>query len=164
MNGRTQRSVKNVSGSVSVLSDIPPGLRSGPIRLAFERMVTPDSGGELVPFYHFKVLGEDGAIVGHINFRVGETRHVNLCAGHIGFEIRPEHRGHSYALYACRALAPLVQRYYERVILTVDPGNRPSIRTIEKLGARFLDEIDVPPEDPAYAAGARRKRRYEWAP
>jgi hypothetical protein len=24
---------------------------------------------------------------------VGETEHVRLCAGHIGFEIKPSHRG-----------------------------------------------------------------------
>jgi RimJ/RimL family protein N-acetyltransferase len=44
----------------------------------------------------------------------------------------------------------------------VDPDNTPSIRIIEKLGAIFINEIDVPLDDPAYAKGARRKKRYEW--
>lgn len=52
----------------------------------------------------------------------------------------------------------------DRVILTADPANTPSIRTIQKLGAKFLGEVEVPPDDPAYAGGARHKRRYEWAP
>jgi predicted acetyltransferase len=143
-------------------SDIPSDLESGPVVLSFEKIVTPESDGELVPFYHFKITCRDGTIVGHINFRVGDTRHIRLCAGHIGFEILPQHRRHSYSLHACRALAPFIRKHYERVILTVDPDNVASTRTIEKLGARFVDEIEVPPDDPSYAGGARRKRRYEW--
>jgi predicted acetyltransferase len=130
--------------------------------LLFDRIVRPKSDAGLVPFYHFTIAGRDGTPVGHINFRVGNTRHINVCAGHVGFEILPEYRGHSYALHACRALAPFVRRHYERVILTADPDNVASIRTIERLGARFVEEIDVPPDDPSYAGGARRKRRYEW--
>lgn len=44
----------------------------------------------------------------------------------------------------------------------MDPVNYASIHIIEKLGARFIDEVDVPPDDPSYKNGARRKRRYEW--
>ena len=68
------------------------------------------------------------------------------------------------ALRACRALAPLVAEVCGEIIITCDPDNRASRRTIELLGAEFLGEQAAPPADPAYAAGRRRKLRYRWAP
>jgi hypothetical protein len=38
------------------------------------------------------------------------------------------------------------------------------VRTIERLGAVFLDEIAIPKHDPHYAHGVRVKRRYQWSP
>jgi len=49
-------------------------------------------------------------------------------------------------------------------VVTADPDNLPSIRTIERLGARFLEEIPVPPHEPAFSRGSLRKRRYLWTP
>jgi predicted acetyltransferase len=147
-----------------MFSDIPSQLFSGPICLEFEKIVSVDPGGELVPFYHFKIVNNDEVIVGHINFRVGDTRHVKMCAGHIGYEILPKYRGSSYSYYACKALVPLIKRHYDHVVITVDPFNLASIRIIERLGATYINEIEVPKDDPAYAGGARIKRRYEWKP
>ena len=111
-----------------------------------------------------RVIDESGVSVGHINFRVGDTRHVNTVAGHIGFGIHDEFRGRSYSYHACRALAPFIRRHYKKVILTADPDNYPSLRIMEKLHAVFLEQIEVPSDDPAYARGARKKRRFEWTP
>ena len=137
-------------------------LSSGPVHLKFDKIVSFEPGGELVPYYHYKISLDDGTVVGHINLRVGDTRHVNLVAGHVGFEIAEEHRGHAYSLHACRALQPLVKKHYDRVVLTADPDNAASLRIIEKLGAHFLSEGEVPPDDPAYASGIRRKKRFVW--
>jgi tagatose 1,6-diphosphate aldolase len=147
-----------------MLLDTPSDLYSGPVHLRFEKIVTFKPVGEKVPYYRFKILNRESLDVGHINFRVGDTRHVTLCAGHVGFGVHPEHRGHGYAFHACRALGPFIARHYKQIILTADPENAPSILTIEKLGARFLEEIEVPVDDPTYANGARRKKRYEWTP
>ncbi|RJQ60761.1 MAG: GNAT family N-acetyltransferase [Desulfobacteraceae bacterium] len=145
-----------------MLTGIPADLGSGPVRLRFERIVPGDPLLGLVPFYRFKVLDTNGDEVGHINLRIGATRHVTMTAGHIGYEILPEYRGASYSYHACLAMAPFIRLHYDRVILTVDPENAPSMRIIEKLGAKFINETEVPIDDPAYAKGARRKRRYEW--
>lgn len=137
-------------------------LASGPVRLKFDSMVSFEPGGQKVPYYHFKIHNDHEDEVGFINFRVGGTRHVNLVAGHVGYEVHEAFRGHSYSYHACVALKPLLRKHYDMVLITVDPDNAPSIRIIEKLGARFLNEVEVPSDDPAYANGARRKRRYEW--
>ena len=123
-----------------------------------------DAALGLAPAYHFRILDAAGADAGHLNFRVGDTPHVLICAGHIGFEIKESFRGHHYALQACQAIAPFVRMVYRAVIITCDPDNEASRRTIERLGARFVEEVPVPPDDPAYERGARRKRRYEWVP
>jgi predicted acetyltransferase len=146
-----------------MLAEVPKDLVSADVTLAYEKTVAGDASKGLAPFYHFKILNSSHQAVGHINFRVGETRHVMFTAGHVGFGVLPEFRGHSFALKACRALIPLLRKHYRRVILTADPGNSHSIQIFEKLGAVFMDEVEVPAHDPAYVDGARKKVRYEWA-
>jgi predicted acetyltransferase len=77
--------------------------------------------------------------------------------GHIGFEILPSYRGNHLARKACRALRPFIARYYRQVIITADADNAASIRTIQALGAKFLDEGQRPREP-----NRARKRRYCW--
>jgi tagatose 1,6-diphosphate aldolase len=142
----------------------PETLSHGEVTLRFARMDFPDPVRGLVPSYHYRILIGPNLDAGHINFRVGDTEHVRLCAGHVGFQIAESFRGHGYALQACRALAPFVRSIYPTVLITCDPDNHASRRTIEALGARFLDEVPVPTHDPHYERGSRAKRRYEWTP
>ncbi len=141
---------------------------SGPVHLVFKKRVEPVPGYELVPYYHFKIIIKDGIVAGHINFKTGDTRHIRLCAGHIGYEILPEHRGNCYAYYACDALKPFAGTFYDSVIITADPDNIASLKIIEKLNTTYLNEIQVPEDDPSYKGepssigGARIKKRYQW--
>jgi predicted acetyltransferase len=143
----------------------PPETRSsGEVTLRFARLVPGEPSRGFVPYYHFRISTPDSPDVGHINFRVGDTDHVRVCAGHIGFEIAERFRGHGYALEACRALAPFVCSVYGVVTITCNPDNLASLRTLERLGASFLDEVPVPPHDPHYQRGSRTKRRCRWTP
>src|ERR1700690_1861282 len=144
---------------------VPPGrLSFGDVRLQFSRIVPGEASRGVVPFYHYLILTTDDQVAGHINFRVGDTEHVRLCAGHVGFEVGEPFRGGGVAFSACRALAPFIRSFYGTVIMTCDPDNRASLRTIERLGARFIDEVPVPPLDPHYQRGSRSKKRYRWTP
>ena len=134
------------------------------VTLQFCKAVLGQPSRELVPNFNFRILTADGSDVGHINFRIGRTQHVQLCAGHIGFEVAKPFRGHRYALQACLAIAPLVRCFYKAVIITCDPDNLASKKTIERLAVEFLDEVDVPTHDPHYQRGSRTKRRYQWTP
>jgi predicted acetyltransferase len=142
----------------------PETLASGEVVLRFVKVVPGEPARGVVPYYHFRILLAGGSDAGHINFRVGDTEHVQVCAGHIGFVVKESFRGHGYALQACRAIAPFVRSVYPSVTITCNPDNLASRRTIERLGASFLDEVAVPPQDPGYQSGARRKRRYRWVP
>jgi len=165
VSGRYSRFSKNNLLGMSDTVPIPTETLSfGQVRLRFVQIVPGDPQHGFVPAYHFRIVREDGTDVGHISFRVGDTDHVCVCAGHIGFEILQPFRGHGYALDACCALGPFVRSVSGAVIITCDPDNAASIRTIERLGARFMDEVAVPPHDPHFLRGSRSKRRYEWAP
>jgi len=141
----------------------PETLSYGQVTIRFDRIVPGKPSRGFVPYYHFRILIADGQEVGHINFRVGDTEHVRVCAGHIGFEILESFRGHGYALQACRAIAPFVHSIYDAITITCDPENFASMRIIERLGASFIEEVAVPPHDPHYHRGSRSKRRYTWA-
>lgn len=138
-------------------------LAFGPVTLKHERYVeSPEADSELVPFHHFLIANEEEETVGHINFRVGDTSHVQNCAGHIGYGIKEAFRGKHYSLYACLAIKPFVQDFYSSILITAEVDNAPSINIIEKLGAEFLDQVIVPKTDPGYVHGARQKVRYKW--
>jgi tagatose 1,6-diphosphate aldolase len=134
----------------------PESLAFGEVHLLFAKVNPGAPQRGLMPGYHFRILKSDGTDVGHINFRVDDSEHLRLCAGHIGYAINEAHRGHGYAWQACRALAPFVHSLYPAVIVTCDPDNIASIRTIEKLGAHFMEEISIPEHDPDYPHGARK--------
>lgn len=143
----------------------PPEMICGEfVDLSFKMICPGDSRYGFVPFYHFSIQLHDDQVIGHINFKVGSTPHVLFCAGHIGYKIEEPFRGHSYAYHSCKTLAPFIRSIYDSVILTTAPDNYPSIRTIEKLGATYLDLYPIPKEDPNYEKGTRLKCRYEWEP
>jgi predicted acetyltransferase len=142
----------------------PANLFFDRVTLRFLGVVPGDEARGLVPFYHFRILTRRNTDVGHINLRVGDTEHVRLCAGHIGYQVEERFRGKRYAFQACCAIAPFVRTIYPKVILTCDPDNVASRKTIERLGAKFIEEIPIPPEAVHFHLGSVVKRRYEWEP
>lgn len=154
----------NQSATTNSFPQPPDNLAFGDVRLRFIGIIPGDPTRSLVPSYQFGILMGGAMDVGKISLRVGDTEHIHLCAGHIGYEVQERFRGHGFARQACRAIASFVRTFYHTVIITCDPGNQASIRTIERLGARFIDEVAIPPNDPHYLRGSRRKRRYFWTP
>lgn len=85
-------------------------------------------------------------------------------AGHIAFEVEPAHRGHRYALKAARLVRPLALRHgFSELWLMTTPENVPSRRTIERLGACYVDTVTIPAESDMRQLGIERVRRYRWA-
>lgn len=143
------------------LPPAPDRIEGEQLWLVFDKIVPEDKDKGLVPFYHFRIALPDGSDIGYINFRVGDIPHIMNTAGHIGYEIKEQFRGHAYSYHACCALLPFVSKTYPSVIMTANPENNASIKIIERLGANFIEETIVPPEDPSYKNGARIKRKYE---
>jgi predicted acetyltransferase len=152
-----------MSDCQSLLLAPPDELVASPVTLRFAMIGSGDADRGFVPYYHYRVFVA-GVDVGHINLRVGDTEHVRLAAGHIGFEIGPAYRGHRYAFHACQALAPFARIIRSEFLITCDPENYASRRTIELLGATLIDEVLVPSHDPHYERGSRTKQRFRWMP
>ena len=150
--------------SMEDLPEPPARLTHAEVEIVFSHRTPGDARKGLVPGYHFIIRGRNGREAGHINLRIGRTPHVTGVAGHIGYEILPQHRGHRYAEKACRALGPWAATFGMDLIITTDPDNHASLRTIGNLAARFIDEVDVPEDDPHFLRGSFRKRRYLWVP
>jgi predicted acetyltransferase len=115
-----------------------------------------------VPTYRF-VMRRDGfdGDAGFINLRVGDTENIVLYRGHIGYGVEPEHRGRHFAARSCSLLFPLARHHGLMPLwITCDPDNIASRNTCERVGAQFVEIVDVAQDTPAYRYGARRKCRY----
>ena len=124
-----------------------------------------------VPQYHFWMRvrqpfrGQEGfppiPIIGTIGLRIGSTPSIEQYYGHFGYHVFPIARGRRYALRACRLLLPLARRHgFKSLWLTCNPENIASRKTCEHLGARMVDAIKVPDDEPLFARGDTHKCRY----
>ena len=132
-------------------------LTSDPMTLQIAEKVS--AGPDGLPFYFYDIL-TGGQPVGKISIRVGGNFHT-YYNGNIGYQVDGPHRGHGYAQAACRMVLP-VARYHgmTSLYLTCAEGNIASRRTIEHLGAEFLETCPVPREYFAWREGMERQRIY----
>lgn len=102
-----------------------------------------------VPEYKFEMVHTGTkAVMGVIDLRVGLTEKLKEFGGHVGYEVAEEYRGHKYAARSFKLLLPLIQQLgINPVVITCHPGNIPSIKTIELVGARLVatKEVEVAP-------------------
>jgi tagatose 1,6-diphosphate aldolase len=75
--------------------------------------------------------------------------------------VLPVFRGHHYAERATRLLLPLARAHgMSELWITCSPNNPASRRTIERLGAGYVETVDVPTTYPLPDGEIRQKRRY----
>ncbi len=113
-----------------------------------------------VPTYRFHIVAAD-VRVGGIRFRVGSTPHIELYAGHIGYNVMEQYRGHRYAAQAVALLVPLAKVHgLNPLWITCNPENAASRRTLEIAGAEYVETVDVPPSCFIHQVGNTQKCRY----
>ncbi|HUS29840.1 MAG TPA: GNAT family N-acetyltransferase [Kofleriaceae bacterium] len=101
------------------------------------------------------------SVVGNISLRLGHSEYIEKYAGHIGYGIDAEHRGHHYAARAVKLVLPIAKSHDFRVVwITCNPENVASRRTCELAGGQLIDIVDLPPEIDMYKEGERQKCRY----
>jgi len=120
-----------------------------------------EAGGSL-PFYWWDIiLKSDNIAIGKISFRIGHNYH-SYYNGNIGYEVDEAYRGNHYALAACQ-LVLQVARYHDmsKIYLTCNYDNMASSKTIEKLGATLIEEVQPPEDYIFYYDGIPKHKIYE---
>lgn len=116
------------------------------------------------PYYRFHMIHTlTGEIMGSASLRLGNTLNLVMYAGHIGYGVQQPYRGHHYAARSVRLLLPLALRHHiNPVWITCNPDNFPSRRTCELCGGKFVEIVDLPPDNAMYQIGERQKCRYRF--
>lgn len=140
----------------------PGKLLDGDLELVLAQRYPGNPARGLVRAYKFKMtLAGQEEQIGSIDLRVGNTDTLVLYAGHIGYGVHPQHRGHRYAANACRLLLPLARRHgLNPLWITCNPDNIASRRTCELAGAKLVEIVDLPEDSDMYQRGDRQKCRY----
>jgi len=112
----------------------------------------------VIPLYVLRIIKHgSGAIVGQITLQVAHSDLVYYI-GHIGYRIHETFRGNNYALKACHLMLELAKRHnMHEIIITCNPDNMASRRTIEKLGGVLKEVVPVPEWHELYEKGDREK-------
>lgn len=117
----------------------------------------PEKG--YVPALYFEIVAQ-GIPVGQCVLRLGDSELLQY-AGHLGYEVQPQHRGRHYALRACWLLVGLARRYgLSKVYLTCEPDNIASRKTCEALGAQLVQKLEVPHNHDLYTRGRTELLQY----
>jgi predicted acetyltransferase/thymidylate kinase len=129
---------------------IDPGLLvDGDLELRLKETSPGEAAKGIVPEYKFAMINPLTRLeMGRIHLRVSLTEKLKEYGGHIGYEVYEVNRGHHYAARSCRLLFPLIRKLkINPVVITCDPENTPSVKTIESLGARLVasKEVEIEP-------------------
>lgn len=129
------------------------------VTLLLSAVLPADYAKAYCPTHSFDIL-VDSRTVGHLRFRIGQSKQILFYSGQLAYGIHEEHRGNRYATKALRAVLPHCLEYFPEIYITCDPDNVASRKTIEAVNHRFLGEVEVPRNNPMYRQGHRKMRRY----
>lgn len=102
-----------------------------------------------LPNYSFLIMLGSKRI-GSITLRLGYNE-LTPIHGHIGYTIDEGYRGHGYSFYALQLILGLAKDHgYSDLLVTCDPHNISSIKSVLKIGATLLKENVVVPKDHIY--------------
>ena len=134
------------------------------IELRAHRIFNDYYNDEKISNYVYGIyLKKEARLIGFCDLRLGDQNALAYL-GNIGYSIFQLYRGHNYAYMASTLLLELAS-YLEvdSLIITVNPDNIPSIKTIEKLGAQYIKRVPVPSHEPLFQQGDYEKLIYRIA-
>ena len=122
-------------------------LQGGEIKLVVDRVSDADPVKGWVPAYYFGICDLDGNKLGFCDLRVGYSDGLYF-GGHIGYTVYEEHRGHNYALKACKLMFELAKKHgMEYLYITCNPSNIPSRKTLEGLEGELIEIAELPEDN-----------------
>lgn len=108
------------------------------------------------------VVPELERTVGRCEYRIEEGRELRYY-GNIGYVIYVPYRGHNFAYKACLALIGLMKskiKGLNEIVITCNPENIASKKTIQKLGCQYIETLDIDPDHELYHMGDVQKEVY----
>ena len=160
------------------VDDVPfqfhdPGvLVDGDLRLRLHGTLPGDARRGIVPEYIFDMVRADepdgtdepdrpATVMGRMSLRIGNTEHIEMYAGHIGYSVDPPYRGRRLAARSCLLILPLARAHGVNPLwITCNPENAASRRTCEIIGSTLVETVPIPPSDPLYRWDTKWKCRY----
>jgi predicted acetyltransferase len=121
--------------------------------------------GGIAPAYRFWIHQyplqfAHAPIAGAVSLRISDSFDIIEYFGHIGYHVFPLSRGQHLAERACRLILPFARAHgMKHLWITCNPDNVPSKRTLERLGAQYIETVNVPTEHPLFER-AQKKCRY----
>ncbi|MFC1900681.1 GNAT family N-acetyltransferase [Chloroflexota bacterium] len=139
-------------------------LTDGEIEVVIREKRPADEKRGYVPAYQFDImLPGKSKPIGRIDLRIGNTNHLEMYGGHIGYGIQEEYQGHHYAVKACNLVKQVALDHDMKTLwITCNPDNYSSRRTCEMIGSKFVEIVDLPQDVDMYGRGERQKCRYRW--
>lgn len=100
-------------------------------------------------------------VVGRCEFR-NETGRDLWYYGQIGYVIYPPYRGHRFAYHACVEMFKDIKekKGLQEFLITCNPDNIPSKKTIKNLGGVYLTTVDIPEDHELYDLKEYQKEIY----
>ncbi|MBR2684823.1 MAG: GNAT family N-acetyltransferase [Erysipelotrichaceae bacterium] len=121
----------------------------------------PDVGIEKTYCFNIYLNDKNMRRIGYVDLRVGENEFLYYL-GHIGYRINEEYRGHHYAAQAVELVLPFARKQkMKHLIITCNPDNIASKKTIENLHADYLETVKVPEWHELYGRDEKMKCIYE---
>ncbi|MFA5596620.1 MAG: GNAT family N-acetyltransferase [Pusillimonas sp.] len=99
------------------------------------------------PAYYFDICLLDGTVIGKCDLRIGHNDKTYV-GGNIGYSVQEQYRGNRYALKACELLFKQAKKHnMDHLIITCDPDNLASVKTIERAGGQFIEPARIPADN-----------------
>lgn len=137
-------------------------LKDEAITLRCDGVYRRDLFFDLPQSYEFTIMdNETGEEAGRCELRLGSGRKIYF-AGNIGYRVHHDFRGRGYAARACRLMFRLAAMHnMKSLLITCNPDNAPSEKTILNVGGVLIDEAPVPEEFREYLMGDSFKKIFE---
>jgi tagatose 1,6-diphosphate aldolase len=148
---------------MDVVQFYSPGvLRDEELELVLTQCLLAKQSPWAVPAYLFEMRHRDThERMGRLSLRIGLIEKIVKYAGQVGYSVEPPFQGRHFAERAVRLILPLARQHgLTELWITCSPDNIPSRRTLDRLGAQFIEELAVPDDYPLPEGAIRRKCRY----
>lgn len=101
-------------------------------------------------------------VVGQCEYRFEKNALDLKYYGHIGYNIYLPYRGANFSYKACLKMFAILFKEHNisEILITCNPDNYPSQKTINKLGGVYIETVDVDPNHELYAFGEVQKEIY----